>query len=101
MFFKKFPYEDGVTYGTDYLNDNVLADFKKFGPVGTRDIHTKNIFDKLDIRSYFSGCLTLTIEKFKDIEKENYIVVNGLCDDEIEYIKCFSDENWDTRKKKS
>lgn len=115
MFFKKFPYEDGVTYGTDYLNNNVISDLKKYGPVGTRDLHTKKILDNLNVDNYFSGCLTLTIEKFKNIKKDNYIVVNGLKEEEIDFIKSktnrpikvikqdvkiksFSDENWDTRK---
>ena len=117
MFFKDFPYEDGITYGIDYLNDNVISDLKKYSPVGARDMHTKKIFDKLGIDSYFSGCMTLTIEKFSDIKKGDYIVAVGLNDEEINYIKTktdrpikvikqdvkqgsFSDENWITRRER-
>lgn len=117
MFFKNFPYEDGVTYGTDYLNENVITDLKKYSPVGARDLHTKKIFDNLNIENYFSGCLTLTIEKFPNIKKGKYIVVNGLNEEEIEYIKSktkkevkvvkqdvpygsFSNETWEQRKKR-
>jgi len=87
MFFKNFPYEKGITVGTDYINENVKELLKKYGPVGTRDIHTKKIMDSFNIDSYFSGCLTLTINKFKNIEKQNYIVVVGLTEEEKEYIK--------------
>ena len=87
MFFKDFPYEDGITYGIDYLNDNVISDLKKCSPVGARDMHTKQIFDTLGIDNYFSGCMTLTIEKFTDIKKGDYIVAVGLNEEEINYIK--------------
>ena len=117
MFFKRFLYEDGITYGIDYLNENVICDLKKYSPVGARDIHTKKIFDRLGIDNYFSGCMTLTIEKFSNVKKEDYIVVVGLNNDEINYIKSktnrpikiirqdvkrgiFSDETWETRKKR-
>lgn len=117
MFFRKFPYENGITYGIDYLNDNVIADLKKYSPVGARDMHTKKIFDKLGIDNFFSGCLTLTLEKFKDVKREDYIVVVGLRDDEIDYIKSktnrpirvvkqdvkrgsFTKETWESRKQR-
>ena len=117
MFLKKVPYEGGITVGTDYLNANVLECFKKYGPVGTRDMHTKKILDKLAIPNYFSGCMTLTLNKFEGVKKEDYIVVVGLNDKEINYIKkktkrkvikfvqdvkkgSFSNESWDERKKR-
>lgn len=117
MFFKKYPYEAGITVGIDYLNEDVQEKFKKFGPVGCRDLHTKKIMDKLNIKNYFSGCMTLTLERFPDIEKGDYIVLVGLKDDEIEYVKSktdrkvivfkqdvkkgkFSNETWEQRKER-
>lgn len=117
MFFKKFPYESGITIGTDYLNDNIINTLNKYSPVGTRDIHTKKIMEKLNINSYFSGCMTLTINKFDNIKKEEYIVVVGLNKDEISHIKkctkrkviefkqdvkkgSFSNESWEQRKQR-
>ncbi len=117
MFLKKVPYEGGITIGTDYLNPNVLESFKKYGPVGTRDMHTKKILDQLEVPNYFSGCMTLTLNKFEGVKKEDYIVVVGLNDKEINYIKkktkrkvikfvqdvkkgSFSNESWDERKKR-
>lgn len=115
MFFKKFPYTKGITVGTDYINDNVVETLKRYGPIGTRDLHTKKIMDKLGIDNYFSGCMTLTLEKFKEVKKEDYIVAVGLTEDEIAYIKdktnrpikvfkqdvkrgSFSNEPWEQRK---
>ena len=117
MFFKNFSYESGITVGTNYINDNVIETLKKYSPVGTRDIHTKKIMDKLNIDNYFSGCMTLTINRFDNLEKGEYIVAVGLSKDEINYIKkctkrkviefkqdvkkgSFSNESWDERKKR-
>ena len=117
MFLKRIPYKGGITIGTDYLNDNILNSFKKYGPIGTRDMHTKKVLDSLNIPNYFSGCMTLTINKLPNVKKEDYIVVVGLKDHEIEYIKkktnrkvikfvqdvergSFSNETWEERKKR-
>lgn len=117
VFLKRFPYESGITVGTDYINDNIKNSFLNYGPVGTRDLHTKEILQKLNIPSYFSGCMTLTINKLPNIKKKEYILVNGLTDDEIEYIKnktnreivsftqkvekgSLANEDWKTRKQR-
>lgn len=117
MFLKKVPYKGGITVGTDYLNNNLLESFKKCGPVGTRDNHTKKILDKLEIPNYFSGCMTLTLNKLPNVLKQDYIVTVGLTDKEISYIKkntkyevkkfiqdvprgSFANESWEKRKKR-
>ncbi len=117
MFFKNFPYESGLNVGIDYINDNVINMLKKFGPVGTRDNHTLKVMEKLDVESYFSGCMTLTLDRFDDVKHGDYIVTVGLKPNEIEYIKSktdrevveviqdvpfgsFSDETWDVRSKR-
>lgn len=117
MFFKKFPYEAGITVGLDYINENIKNYLKKYGPVGSRDIHTLKSMKKLNIDSYFSGCMTLTINKFNGVVQGDYIVVVGLKKDEINYIKSitnrkvinfvqdvkkgsFADETWEERKKR-
>lgn len=117
VFFKYIEYYKGIEVGSDYLNRNIIKSLKNYGPVGCRDNHTKKMLSKLGIESYFSGCLTLTLDKFSNVEKGNYIVVNGLSKDEIKYIKSktkrkiiefkqdvkkksFSDETWEERKKR-
>ena len=87
MFFKKFTYQDGVTVGLDYINKPVRECLMKNSPIGARDNHTKQVMEELGIPSYFSGCLTLTLKKFKNVEKKDYIITVGLNNEEIEYIR--------------
>lgn len=59
--------------GTDFL--------RKYGPVGARDLYTKSILQKHGIDSYFSGCLTLTLNKDERIQKSDYILAVDISDD--------------------
>lgn len=57
--------------GVEYL--------KKFEPIGARDLYTKRILEEEGIESYFSGCLTLTLDyKFKFKDDENKILIVDL-----------------------
>lgn len=53
-------------YGAKWLNDN--------GPVGARDYFTLNLLRGFNIKSYFSGCITTTLEKFPSVDNHNSIV---------------------------
>jgi hypothetical protein len=67
---------------------NVSAYLKYFEPVGARDIHTKKLLIKHNIKSYFSGCLSITLNykyKFYEHEKYKYILVSDL-DKNIVYL---------------
>ena len=48
---------------------------KKNGPVGCRDLSTLDFLKSNGIPSYFSGCLTLTMLKNKNIKRSNFILV--------------------------
>lgn len=115
MFFKKFIPDKGVDVGFDYINSSIINSLKNYGPVGCRDLHTEKTLTELGVKVYFSGCMTLTLDKFNDIKKENYIVTVGLTDEEYEFIKnktnrpvkkfiqdvkrgSFSEETWKQRK---
>lgn len=115
MFFKRFPYEAGITVGTDYINENVRSMLRNYSPVGCRDKHTLKIMQDFGIDCYFSGCMTLTLDRFKNVKKGDYIVTVGLSKKEVSFIKSktkrkviefvqdvktgsFKDESWDTRK---
>lgn len=50
---------------------------RKFGPVGARDTYTLDLLTRAGIESYFSGCLTLTIER-PAVPKSSDLIV--LCD---------------------
>ena len=51
---------------------------KAYGPVGTRDMATLDVLQKLDIPSYFSGCVTITLpkQKKKKLDKEYILFVD-------------------------
>jgi len=44
------------------LDRKFINYYKKSEPIGCRDFHTVGLFEKLGIRAYYSGCLTLTLE---------------------------------------
>ena len=60
----------------DYmLNKNLVEYYKKHEPIGCRDYHTVKLFEKIGIKAYYSGCLTLTLEnKFSDNERTDEIL---------------------------
>lgn len=52
------------------------------GPVGARDEWTLSLLRRNGIDSWFSGCLTLTLQRPADLAPPGYVVLNDL-DDEI------------------
>ena len=96
-------------YGKEYL--------KRYEPIGCRDTYTRDLLKKNGVNAYFSGCMTLTLNKFDDIKKEDDILVvdvkdeiykkiSELTDKKIERItnnldsKEHSKLKWKKRKKK-
>lgn len=47
---------------------------KKYAPIGARDYATQQFLESINIPSYFSGCLTLTLLPDKKIKKSDYIL---------------------------
>ncbi len=62
------------------LNKNGIEYLKKHEPIGCRDLYTKLILEKKGIKAYFSGCLTLTLNrkklKIKNNFKKGILVIN-------------------------
>ena len=56
-------------------------------PVGARDTKTQKRLEKNNIQNYLSGCLTLTIQKFKDVEKGDYICAVDVPEEIIEKLE--------------
>lgn len=54
--------------------------FKKHEPIGCRDTYTQNILIKKGIKTYFSGCLTLTLKNKKKVHKKDGILVLSALD---------------------
>ncbi len=46
----------------------------KHGPVGCRDMGTYNWLKQVDIPAYFSGCLSLTLQRNYEIPRQEYIL---------------------------
>lgn len=66
-----------------YIEDRIQKEFQKprsrallrhFGPVGARSRGTKKFLDGINVDSYFSGCLTLTLNKDRGIQKQDYVL---------------------------
>jgi hypothetical protein len=77
----KFPPSPKITpiFISIYINnENIVKQnvnyFKKYEPIGCRDIYTTNLFKKYNIKSYFSGCLTLTFDEYPQKSNNIYIV---------------------------
>ena len=66
-------------FGGDYL--------KSYQPVGARDITTKKRLENNNIEAYFSGCMTLTLNKFQNVGKKDKICLVDLTEDIIEKVK--------------
>ena len=73
--------------GDMYLKGLGREFLQKFGPVGTRDDETAKRLEKNKIETYFSGCMTLTIEKFSNIKNKNKIYLVDVSDEVIKKVK--------------
>lgn len=59
------------------IDHSVINNLKKYQPIGCRDIHTKKVLQKFGINSYFSSCLTTSLDIYfgvKDSERTNEII---------------------------
>ena len=78
-----------------YFNEDFRRKFNKkqkeylikYGPVGCRDKSTEKFLKEAGVPAYFSGCLTLTLEKNPEIKKKNYILAVNLAPHIIDLIK--------------
>lgn len=68
------------------MTDTVIETFKKYEPIGCRDITTEKKLKSFGIDAYFSGCLTLTLPEVKKKRKGIVFVL-----DTINEITSFSE----------
>lgn len=73
--------------GGDYL--------RHYAPIGARDVSTLEMLERNHIPAYLSGCLTLTIPQFSNVEKTNEVLLVDL-DEKSEAIvrKMYPAENF-------
>ncbi|MXV38794.1 hypothetical protein GO491_08950 [Flavobacteriaceae bacterium Ap0902] len=75
----------------EYMLDEKLKPYyEKFGPIGCRDKHTQQLFQNLNIPSYFSGCVTLTLPRYKGKKSDEILLVDP-------FVKIFDQKYVDTQ----
>ena len=57
-----------------FLSEESLNFLKKFGPVGARDKTTLKFLKQNNIPSYFSGCITLTLQRDQMLPRQDFIL---------------------------
>ena len=68
----------------EYLtSDESITYLKKYEPIGCRDEFTENILKSKGINAYFSGCLTLTLNKKNFIIKNDQIIKKNIIINDI------------------
>lgn len=62
------------------LSKEGIAYLKSKEPIGCRDQNTVNLLTKVGVKAYFTGCLTLTLDRYKkeNIEREGIYIVDPL-----------------------
>lgn len=68
------------------LSNDGIKYLKKFSPVGCRDLFTLKELRKKGIKSYFSGCMTLTLKR-ESKERKEYICLVDPNEDLINFVK--------------
>ncbi|MFY0625980.1 MAG: polysaccharide pyruvyl transferase family protein [Reichenbachiella sp.] len=63
------------------LAENLVPYYQQFEPIGCRDHVTLNLFNKIGIKSYFSGCATLTMDKSRSKRSNDIIVTDPFIND--------------------
>ena len=76
----------------DFLDSDSAEYFKKYGMIGCRDKSTLELLHARGIEAYFSGCLTLTIEKKKNVSKRDIIYCVDVEEDVVSKIKAMGEQ---------
>lgn len=65
--------------------------FKTNAPIGARSLATQEFFEGLGIPTYFSGCLTLTLEPEPTVSKQDYILAIDLSHSVFDQLQAEAD----------
>lgn len=82
-----FSVNNRLNGGDDYIRGEGEKYLKKYGPVGCRDEETVKRLNNIGIPTYFSGCMTLTLKPFQNVEKQDYICAVDVENEILEKIK--------------
>jgi len=78
---------DKIDVGEKYLQGLGGEYLKNHQPIGSRDIETQKRLNRNGIENYFSGCMTLTINPFENVEKKEYICLVDLDEKSTNLVK--------------
>lgn len=82
MYVERRPVSSEKIRPSDIFSDPTSIDYlNQHGPVGARDLSTLEFFKSIGVNSYFSGCLTLTLNPDASIPKRDYIFAIDVPDD--------------------
>ena len=83
-----FVENDNLLVGTDFLDGIGGEDLKAHEPIGCRDTETQKILESKGIKTWFSGCLTLTLPCMAEKHPEkDYVCLTDVSDEVVEYVK--------------
>lgn len=54
-----------------------LEYLRRHGPVGCRDYATRHLLESLDVDAYFSGCLTMTLQR-PDVVRTDHVIITDV-----------------------
>lgn len=74
-----------------FLSNRSRNNFEVAGKVGARDKVTLDFFKKNDIEAYMSGCVTLTLQKDKNIKKQGFILLTDVSQEIYEFVRSSTD----------
>jgi hypothetical protein len=86
MHFTKQMSDSGIVPAEHLLSGDNLEFLRRNGPVGARDKVTLDLLIDAGIESYFSGCLTLTLQRKNNYRDENLIIINDVPEPVAEVI---------------
>jgi Polysaccharide pyruvyl transferase len=69
-----------------WLADGVADYFKRWSPVGARDLHTLNSLEEAGVDAYFSGCLSLTLKPADSPRWGDYVVAVDVPEEALDYL---------------
>lgn len=64
-----------------------MVSYLRRGQVGARDLHTLKLLEDSGVPSYFSGCVTLTLQRSADIKRRELVIVNDLPDSVVAHVR--------------
>lgn len=76
---------------SNFLNEKNRKYLTQHGPVGCRDTESCEWLKKAGIDAYFSGCLTLTLQRNDSIQKSDYILCVDVPEPVVQAIRSRTD----------